>query len=238
MPNPYFQFKEFTIYHDRCAMKVGTDGVLLGAWADVSGKTTALDIGAGSGLISLMLAQRNSLLQIESLEIDPSAAEQAQENIRNSLRFAGQITVHCADFTQWGKESPRKYDLIVSNPPFFKNSLKSPSIERTAARHGDNLDSGTLIGLGASLLADEGTIALIYPAEFLDDILDAGSQSGLSPSRICKVFPKPGSAPKRVLIEFSFAEKTCEESELAIEKERHVYTDEFKELTRYFYLDK
>ncbi|MBP1616233.1 MAG: hypothetical protein H6Q14_60 [Bacteroidetes bacterium] len=237
MSNPYFRFKEFTIYHDRCAMKVGTDGVLLGAWANVCEKTNILDVGAGSGLISLMLAQRDGLLQVDALEIDPAAAEQAQENVKNS-RFEKQILVYNADFVHFAKKNVKKYDLIVSNPPFFKDSLRSPSTQRTAARHSDNLDAEDLIGLGATLLARNGTIALIYPIEFLETLLQIGEQSGLSPSRICKVFPKPEGTPKRVLIELSLGEKECEESELTIEIERHVYTDEFARLTHDFYLDK
>ncbi len=237
MSNHYFRFKEFTVYHDRCAMKVGTDGVLLGAWTNVKGKTKVLDVGAGSGLVSLMLAQRNNMLEIDALEIDPSAAGQARENASSS-RFVKQIHVYNVDFMYFETDSLRKYDLIVSNPPFFKDSLKSPSAQRTAARHDDNLNPEDLIGVSAKLLAKNGTIALIYPVEFLGRILVIAKQVGLYPSRICKVFPKTEGAPKRVLLELSFGEKECEESELRIEIERHHYTDQFRNLTSGFYLDK
>lgn len=238
MANPYFIFKEFTIYHDRCAMKVGTDGVLLGAWTHLEGKKKVLDIGAGSGLVSLMLAQRNPESEVESIEIDAAAAQQAEENVENNPSFSSRVTVRCTDFVEWARRSVAKYDLIVSNPPFFKNSLKSPSDQRTAARHGYALNIDDLIGLSAGLLSPNGAIALIYPAEFLEEILRIGRSSGLFPSRVCKVFPKPGSPAKRVLVELSFAADPCEESELTIEMERHVYTEEFRKLTQEFYLDK
>lgn len=237
MSNPYFRFKQFTIYHDQCAMKVGTDGVLLGAWAGVDQKANALDVGTGSGLVALMLAQRNNMLEVDALEIDASAAGQALENVRNSA-FAKQISVHPVDFMSFVKTSMKKYDLIVSNPPFFSDSLRSPSSGRTAARHNDSLNLSDLIRSGAGLLTKKGTMALIYPIEYLGNILEISGLYGLSPSRICKVFPKPESLPKRVLIELSFGVAACEESELTIEVGRHVYTEEFKYLTRDFYLEK
>ncbi len=237
MPNPYFQFKQFTIYHDRCAMKVGTDGVLLGAWADVLGRRKALDVGSGSGLISLMLAQRNSSLKIDALEIDKEAALQASENILESP-FSSQITVQNFDFHEFLITQNDKYDLIVSNPPFFTDSLKSPSSQRTTARHNDSLQPDDLIRGCAELLSPEGIVSVIYPFEFLQQIIEIGNTVGLFPARICQVIPKPNALPKRVLIELSRKPTTCIESTLVIEIERHSYSDEFKELTKDFYLER
>ena len=132
MPNPYFQFKQFTVRHDKCAMKVGTDGVLLGAWAPVQDVKRILDVGAGSGLISLQLAQRNPEAVITSVEIDPAAAAQAQENIQSSP-WSNRMEVVCCDFRKYHPED--KFDLIVSNPPYFVDALRCPDNQRCMARH-------------------------------------------------------------------------------------------------------
>ena len=237
MANSYFQFKQFTVHHDRCAMKVGTDGVLLGAWADVADKRTALDVGCGSGLVSLMLAQRNRNLKIDAVEVDVSAADQAAENISASI-FSTQIDVVKEDFIAFAFASNKKYDLIVSNPPFFSNSLKSPTKQRNAARHDDGLCPEDLLHLSAKLLTSEGVFVVIYPFDSLEKIIEIGKNEGLFPLRICTVYPTPNSQPKRVLVEMSLKEKHCFETNLIVEMERHVYSEEFKEMTREFYLDK
>ena len=137
MPNPYFQFKRFTVYHDRCAMKVGTDGVLLGAWTDVSSSQQILDIGTGTGLIALMLAQRNVTAHITAIDIDEEAIEQAQGNIAASP-WKNRIEVMKQDFCQYSAN--RLFDTIVSNPPYFNQSLKGPDSQRNTARHTDSLE--------------------------------------------------------------------------------------------------
>ena len=135
MSNPFFQFKQFTIRHDKCAMKVGTDGVLLGAWAGTESCNRILDIGTGTGLIALMLAQR-SKAAIDAIDIEADACLQAQENAESSL-FAGRINVFHSDLVDFAQASTHLYDLIVSNPPYFVDSLKCPNLQRNTARHTD-----------------------------------------------------------------------------------------------------
>lgn len=232
MPNPYFRFKQFTVWHDRCAMKVGTDGVLLGAWTNVSDAGNALDIGTGTGLIALMLAQRNNNLIIDALDIDPDAIDQANDNVIRSP-FSTQIRCHLKTIQSFAAECSRKYDLIVSNPPYFEQSLKSPDRNRTLARHTDSLSVRDLIGAGYILLTDKGRLSVIYPYSYKDELI---SQDKLFVNRITNVYPTPTSAPKRILVEYSRQRLPIEEDHLVIEKERHVYTDEFANLVKEFYL--
>ena len=144
MSQPFFQFKQFTVWHDKCAMKVGTDGVLLGAWTPVESSARILDIGTGTGLVALMLAQRCSASVI-ALEIDGKAAQQAAENITRSP-WGSRIEVVCQDFRLYSnKNNSLKYDTIVSNPPYFTDSLKCPDSQRNTARHNDNLSYEELL---------------------------------------------------------------------------------------------
>lgn len=238
MSNPYFRFKEFIVYHDKCAMKVGTDGVLLGAWVDLKEVNSALDIGTGSGLISLMLAQRSESLHIDAVEIDDSAYKQAKENVERSA-FSDRICPVLCDFQSFGKRVPlKKYDLIVSNPPYFSDSLKPSVSERKTARHTDTLSMGELIGNTAGLLTPNGKFNLIYPTDCLDEIIEKGRNYNLFVSRICHVLPRKNLPSKRVLIEMGFLHKPTEETKLIIEIDRHVYTPEFRSLTKDFYLEK
>lgn len=235
MPNPYFRFKQFTVYHDRCAMKVGTDGVLLGMWANISHATKALDIGTGTGLIALMLAQRNSGLEIDAIDINKEAIEQATENIKNSP-FRNQITCFHSSLQDFVIKQKEKYDLIVSNPPFFKQSLKSPCENRTLARHTDSLYIEELLELSSDLLSEQGKFSIIYPYGDKELILKLASKNKLHISHITDVIPTPSSPPKRILVEFSKTETIPVIDSLVIEKERHVYSEEFIKLAKDFYL--
>lgn len=234
MSNPYFQFKQFTVYHDRCAMKVGTDGVLLGAWTDVSDAQKTLDIGIGSGLISLMLAQRNNQLKIDGIDIDKDAIEQAKENVAKSI-FSSQITCLKVTFQEFEPEN-KKYDLIISNPPFFTRSLKSPNDQRSAARHNDELPIEYLLRKASQILSENGKIAIIYPYDYKKNLLKIATQAGLSVSRITNVYPTPTSQPKRVLMEFKKEDTRLIENDLTIEIDRHIYSDDFTKLVKDFYL--
>ena len=237
MPNPYFKFKQFAVYHDKCAMKVGTDGVLLGAWATISRKKNILDVGTGSGLISLMLAQRTKAFPlIDAIDIEADAVVQAVINVDNSpfgnIRC---IETSLQDFTLM---PCRKYDLIVSNPPFFSSSLKSPEKKRTLARHTDTLPIEELFLHSKSLLnQEEGILSIIYPYTEKKYLLELAGKTGLSVSRITNVIPTADSTPKRVLMEFSIKPvSNIIENNLTIEKGRHIYTDEFIDLVKDFYL--
>ena len=176
MANPFFQFKQFTIYHNKCAMKVGTDGVLLGAWADVSGVTRALDVGTGTGLIALMLAQRSESLQLAAIDIDEGAVLQATENVAASP-WGERIGVEQADFVSFVPAKP--YELIVSNPPYFQDSLKSPNDSRTAARHTDSLGFDQLVAKASELLAADGRFCVVIPTDAMAYFLACCDQCGL-----------------------------------------------------------
>jgi len=236
MSNPYFQFKQFKINQDRCAMKVGTDGVLLGVWTDVSGVRSILDVGTGTGLIALMLAQR-SPAAILGIEIDVDAAAQAVENVQNSP-WRERIKIETVSLQTFTKNTDYRFDLIVSNPPYFNKSLKNPDAQRSVARHTDSLSQQDLIVAVDALLSDSGRLAVILPTvEGLEFILQA-EMSGLYCSKKTKVIPRIGAAEKRLLLEFSRAKSACREDSLLIEIERHCYSERFRELTEGYYLEK
>lgn len=236
MSNTYFQFKQFRVEQEKCAMKVGTDGVLLGAWADVASASRILDIGTGTGLISLMLAQRQPGAQITAIEIDEAATQQAQENFDLSP-WTDRLTCRHISLQNFLKEEGARFDAIVSNPPYFNNSLKNPDKQRSTARHTDTL-SYTELMQASSLLTERGHLSVILPTQAEEEILDAARQAHLHCSRKTDVRPKIEAAPKRVLLEFRKDFTTTNKSELTIEIERHVYTPEFKQMTEAFYLDK
>ena len=235
MPNPYFKFKRFTVYHDLCAMKVGTDGVLLGTWTNADRAENILDVGAGSGLISLILAQRYPEAMIDSIDIDESACMQANENYKQSP-FNKISRCQNISLQNFAEKSTAKYDLIVSNPPFFNKSLKSPNLQRNTARHTDVLLIENLIGLSAQLLNDNGRIAFIFPFADKDYLISLSEHNHLYTTRITDVYTKPESNPKRVLIEFSKIKETQTLTDLTIETARHTYSSEFTELVKDFYL--
>lgn len=232
--NPYFRFQQFTVFHDKCAMKVGTDGTVLGAWVDVGHAKRALDIGTGTGLISLMIAQKNTDLQIDAIDIESNAIQQAETNVAQSP-FSKRIRL-CQTAMQDFAAADTRYDVIVTNPPFFTETLKSPDKKRAIARHADSLTAEELICFSAQRLTDNGRLSVIYPYEYRDRLISLGREYNIYPSRITNLYPTPQSAPKRILLEFSKTEKGPIENDLIIETERHVYSDEFKYLMKDFYL--
>ena len=233
MPNPYFAFKQFTVRHDRCAMKVGTDGVLLGAWTDLSHSRRILDIGTGTGLIALMLAQRCMDARITAIDLDSAAVEQAQENIQASP-WKDRIEALQQDICTYPPNGT--FDTIVSNPPYFIDSLKCPDGQRSTARHTDTLDADRLIGKVSELLTSDGRFSIILPAEQTEDLIRVAGEKGLHPSRQTWVITRPGLSPKRILMEFRKTPATLQPDELVIELERHVYSEEYIALTKEFYL--
>jgi len=235
MPNPYFSFKQFTVYHDRCAMKVGIDGVLLGIWCQIDGATHILDIGTGSGLIALILAQRSTAL-IDAIDIDTNAVLQASENIKLSP-WGNRIKAEEISLQSFATKARQQYDLIVSNPPYFVNSLKAPVENRALARHTDSLTHDELILNATKLLKPTGRICIILPVNEALLCRDFALSQGLFCSREVQVIPKPEAKPKRTLMEFGLQPHSKEESELVIEsEERHHYSAEFSLLAKDFYL--
>ncbi|MBI9055685.1 MAG: methyltransferase [Bacteroidales bacterium] len=235
MPNNYFKFKQFTVFQDKCAMKVGTDGVLLGAWANCNESIRVLDIGTGTGLISLMIAQRSNA-QINALEIDAEACDQANQNILKSP-WGSRINVIHRSIQEYTVESDLKYDLIVSNPPYFQNSLFAPDEKRTKARHNSDFEYEDLIKASLKFLNTNGVLSIILPyLEGTMFILQA-AESGLFCIRQTNVLPNPGREPKRLLLEFMKIKKPLVEQELIIElNKRHQYSEAYKNLTKDFYL--
>jgi tRNA1Val (adenine37-N6)-methyltransferase len=234
--NSYFQFKQFRIVQERSAMKVGMDGVLLGAWADVSGADRILDIGSGTGLIALMLAQKNASAQIDAIEIEQEACEEAIFNVQQS-NWSTRINVYCQSFQEFAAKTENKYDLILSNPPFFSNGVKAPVENRAQARHADALPLDFLISGAANLLRENGRIALVLPAEQLQEVENLTKRSGLFLSRLCRVKPNPIKSDFRILVEMTNKSTTLQEENLMIEFEKHHdYTPEYRALTRDFYL--
>ena len=218
-------------------MKVGTDAVLLGAWANTDQCKNILDIGTGTGIIALMLAQR-SQAEIDAIDIDAEACIQAKENVASS-EFAERVKVmqiSCSEFAH-RNSSLKKYDLIVSNPPYFINSLKCPDNKRTVARHTDSLLLSDLVGDACSLLSPAGRIALVLPYERLDEVGELAAANHLQIQRQTDVIPVPGAMPKRLLVELSAPQNNIKNrNTLTIEEARHQYTPEYIALTKDFYL--
>jgi tRNA1Val (adenine37-N6)-methyltransferase len=234
--NNYFQFKQFRIIQDRSAMKVGMDGVLLGAWTDPSGAERILDIGTGTGLIALMMAQKNNVAQIDAIEVDPEAFEEAVLNCQQS-QWNDRIKMDLCSFQKFSERTNQKHDLIVSNPPFFTNGIKASLENRAQARHSDSLPLDVLISGAAGLLRENGRITLVLPVESLPEIGVLADSNKLFISRLCWVKPNPIKPAFRILIELTNTECTIQEENLMIEFEKHHdYTAEYKELTKDFYL--
>lgn len=228
-----FIFKQFAVRHNRCAMKVGTDGVLLGAWSDTSHASDVLDIGTGTGLIALMIAQRSPAV-ITALEIDADAVSQAKENVADSP-WKDRIEVVQQDFRTYRPD--RKFDLIVSNPPYFSDSLCCPEKQRAMARHNSNLRYDELFEGVVRLLSDEGRFCVIIPMDVSETLRTMAEGLGLYPARQLIVITTPKKQPKRTLMEFVFnPEVVCDKKELLLEEKRHQYSSAYVELTREYYL--
>lgn len=227
-----FSFKQFAIRQERCAMKVGTDGVLLGAWApECIADGRILDIGTGTGVMAIMAAQRNPSARIVGVEIDDMSALQARENAEASP-WADRVEIVNADIRSYEAAAP--FDLVISNPPYFVDSLKSPDSGRTTARHTVSLDFGELMSAVERLLAPDGRFAVIVPAEAVSRVVASGC---LALRRRCDVRSKPSAGPIRTMMEFAAGYCGAPEfSELTIGDGKGGYTAEYVALTRDFYL--
>lgn len=231
-----FQFKEFTVKQDQTAMKVGTDGVLLGSWAPIDHQPySILDIGTGTGLIALMLAQRSTAEQIDGLEIEPNAYEQAVENFEESP-WNDRLFCYHASLNRFTAEIDDKYDLILCNPPFFKSNQQIDNKAREAARFYDGLPFEELIAGANVMLSESGVFAVIIPFEEQERFISLAEQSRLFPFMITQVKGNPTAKVKRSLMAFSKHRNELVSDTLVIESERHQYTPEFTALVKEFYL--
>lgn len=232
-----FNFKQFSVEQNRCAMKIGTDGVLLGAWTPIPSNTfSVLDIGTGTGIIALMLAQRSNAEQIDAVEIDEDAYEQATENFENSP-WSDRLFCFHAGLDELIEEPEDEYDLIISNPPFYTENYKTEDSQRDLARFEDAMPFEMLVEAADLLLSENGIFSVIIPFKEEQSFLDLAKEFELYPMKITRVKGTPTSEIKRSLLAFKrFETKDVEIDDLVIETERHVYTPEYIALTKDFYL--
>jgi len=232
-----FSFKQFTVRQDRCAMKIGTDGVLLGAWTPIYNNPNAiLDIGTGTGIIALMLAQRSEAWQIDALEIDENAYEQATDNFENSP-WNDRLYCFHAGLDEFVEEPEDEYDLIVSNPPFYSEDFKTDNEARDLARFSDAMPFEDLIEAAALLLSENGIFAVIIPFKEEGSFVALAEEYELYLVKMTRVKGRPTTEIKRSLLAFSRNKETNPPiEELIIETARHQYTPEYIELTKAFYI--
>lgn len=231
-----FQFKQFTVQQDKTAMKVGTDGVLLGAWANLDFyPNSILDIGAGTGLIALMMAQRSDAETIDAIELNDAAYEQTVENFENS-DWGDRLFCYHASLAEFTDEIEERYDFIISNPPFYTSTYKELSEERAMARHEESLTYANLLESTSKLLSENGNCAFIIPFEEVKNFLKIAAANQLYPNRITSVKGTINTAVKRSLLQLSFLKTETISDELTLELSRHNYTGEYKSLVQDFYL--
>lgn len=232
-----FNFKQFTVQQDKCAMKIGTDGVLLGAWCPIDNNPfSVLDIGAGTGILSLMLAQRSNAEQIDSLEIDEEAYEQCVGNFENSP-WSDRLFCFHAGLDEFVDEPENEYDIIISNPPFYSEDYKTDSSQRDLARFQDALPFEDLIEAADLLLSEKGIFAVIIPYKEEEQFIDLCAEVELFPVKVTRVKGSHTTPIVRSLLAFKRYELSVLTSdELVIEISRHEYTDDYINLTKDFYL--
>ncbi len=231
-----FRFKQFTVEDAGCPMKVGTDSVLLGAWAALENSRTILDIGTGCGLLAMIAAQRSEGT-VTGIEIDPEAAEVASTNFKSSP-WSKRLKSICISLQQYtGEGNGQQFDHIISNPPYFINSLKAPGRERSNARHTDLLPYGVITEAISKLLAPEGSFSLILPYNESAVFKTEASKSGLQITAEMLVVPKEGKNANRVLLEFKKIPAPVRHSSLFIRHTNGEYTEEYKNMTRSLYLN-
>ena len=228
-----FRFKQFAIRQENAAMKVGTDGALLGAWSDVSKANNILDIGTGTAIIAMMVAQRNSTAAITAIEIDEKALIDANFNVKN-CPWTNRIKIIQSSLQEFAPTL--KFDSIISNPPFFENSLKSNSRSKIKARHTDSLHYSDILNFASIHLSNIGVLHLILPVENAKKCIETAIEGGFYLKRICKVHPVPNKNAHRFVFELTKnATPTISESLIIETGKRHDYSLDYIALTKAFY---
>ena len=235
MANNYFSFKQFTVFQDKCSFKVGTDGVLLGVCADIAGVKRILDIGTGTGLIALVLAQRSDDAIITAIEPDRDSFEQVCRNVASS-KWSGRIDTINTDLQSFDAGNI-KFDLIITNPPYFTGSLKNPDPGKASARHNVILNNSELLKGVTQLLTENGRFQTIMPYVEGNIFIAEAQEYGLYCNNILKIKPLPTSEIRRLIMTFSRDRKRPAEKFLTIEQgKRHEFSEEYINLTKDFYL--
>lgn len=235
MKNNYFQFKKFSVCHAKCAMKVGTDAVLLGAWANVYDDKPILDVGTGSGIIALMMAQRFSDNDIVAIDIDDGAVEQAKENFNNSP-WRERLMAFKDDFANSNLIGKAIFGTIVSNPPFFSEQVFSPDCKRNMARRVNMLPTELFLRNMALCMHEEAAATIIIPFQRVTEVVGMAAINGLFLARRTDVKTKPGKSPKRTLLEFRKNIKPTVFSEIVLNNEDNSMSNQYRNLTKNFYL--
>ncbi len=221
MGNQWFRFKQFEIQQDSCAMKVGTDGVILGAWTKVEKAVRALDIGTGTGLLALMLAQRDPAIIVDAIEIEKESASQAAFNFEHS-KFSDRLKAFEISFMDFCREPiSSQYDLIICNPPYFSDSYRAPDPGRSLARHDDSLSLEDLFEGSVSLLAPGGTLSIVLPSDLAENCMDLAMTYSLYPRRLLHIKPTPTKEEKRTCLELRSGSIPVIHETLVIEEGRH-----------------
>lgn len=232
-----FKFKQFSINQQNAPFKIGTDGVLLGCWAakNTNKVNTILDIGTGTGVIALIMAQRFLNAKVSAVEINKTAANLAKNNFNQSL-WANRIQLIESSLQDFRPST--RYDIIVSNPPYFVNSAISGDRSKDTARHTLKLDFKAVLHFASNQLSPVGTLYLVLPFSSKEEIIKKASELGLFPNRICEVLPTPHASPKRILISITNEKSITSFSSLIVEQNvRHQYSNDYKELTKEYYIN-
>lgn len=234
-----FRFKQFSVLHEKSAMKVGVDAVLLGSWVDLQNCRNVLDVGCGCGIISLMIAQRSETTYITAIDIDPASVDECEFNFCNSLwnsRLEA-FKFNYSDFCDKCRRENILYDHIVSNPPYYDSGVNVDFTDsRVVARHKSELSPISLLSLSVDLLTENGKISVICPSFWYDKLIEEGEKIGLYLSRCLKVRGNYNAQFKRILLEFSKSRLSVDNRELTMEIDRGMPTDEYKILVGEFYL--
>jgi tRNA1Val (adenine37-N6)-methyltransferase len=229
-----FYLKQFSMYHHRSTMKIGTDAMILSAWVDLNNVNFILDVGTGSGIIALMMAARSSAA-IDAIEIDEPSAIEARENFNNSP-FNNRLHIYQNDFKIFAEESTKRYDLIISNPPFFINDMKPENSKRKQARHTDSLTFSELSFFTKKLLDKNGRFCLVLPYSESKIFVAEASKNGLYLNKKQLIFPKPCKEPNRVNLELSLTEtKAVMEEKFIIRDEQGLFTQQYVNLLGEYY---